>query len=166
MKGFEDRDRFVQKEAVKSLMRIGSRDAIYGLEKALAYPDNSLRRISIIALGKIDTYEAALCLVKVIENSDNKTRQQAAETLGKRGKSDVLDELMEILRDPKQPVQETASETLCKIVSMSTSVPVLVKALGASSRDVRKVSIEALWKIGTPEAVSGLLRAWMTLTGI
>ena len=66
---------------------------------------------------------------------------------------------MKTLRDPRQPIQEAASETLCKIVSASTSVPVLVRALEASSRDVRKISIEALWKIGTPDAVSGLLKA-------
>jgi HEAT repeat protein len=158
----EDDRWYLVRNIVYILGRIGRKEAVPFIGKALRHEDIRVRREAIQALGLIGGPEAMKHMIRSLEDRDIKIRGIAALNLGRMGE-EALDPLMERMGSKeffKKDVAEIRS--YFKAIGMIQSdhaVPLLYSLLerkkwfGRGKADeIRASAIETLVRIGTQEA--------------
>ncbi len=158
----EDGRWYLVRNIVYILGRIGRKEAVPFIGKALGHQDMRVRREAIQALGLIGGTEAMKHMTRSLEDRDIKIRGIAALNLGRIGE-EALDPLMERMGSKeffKKDVEEIRS--YFKAIGMIRSdhaIPLLYSLLErrkwfgrAKADEIRACAIETLVRIGTQEA--------------
>jgi hypothetical protein len=158
----EDDRWYLVRNIVYILGRIGRKEAVPFIGKALQHQDMRVRREAIQALGLIGGPEAMKYMIRSLEDRDIKIRGIAALNLGRMGE-EALDPLMERMGSKeffKKDVAEIRS--YFKAIGMIRSdhaIPLLYSLLErrkwfgrAKADEIRACAIETLVRIGTQEA--------------
>lgn len=158
----EDKRWYLIRNIVYILGRIGRKEAVPLIGKALQHGDVRVRREALQALGLIGGSEAMQYMIRSLEDKDIKIRGNAALNLGRMGEKGLtpLTERMLSKEFYKKELREIKS--FFKAVGMirsNHSIPLLYSILEgkkwfgrAKVEEIRACAIETLIRIGTPEA--------------
>jgi HEAT repeat protein len=143
--------------AAQVMVNIG-KPAVPALIEALGNKDNLVRTNAAWAIGQIgaDAVEAGPTLVALLKDNDEQVRAEAAAALGSVGykKGEAVAGLINLLKDNAGTVRMNAASSLGQMENDAVSaVPNLIVAIKDENIGVREKVIEALKKIGTPEAL-------------
>ncbi len=121
-----------------------------------------VRKYALFALGELDTDDDATidALVAGCRDEDPAVRLNAAEGLGlKRGTPTAAETLAAALFDNDDEVRFNASLALARLgPAAAPAIGALVEALRDGNRYTMGYAVEALERIGTPEAHQALIR--------
>jgi hypothetical protein len=158
----EDKRWYLVRNIVYILGRIGRKEAVPFIGKALQHEDVRVRREALRALGLIGGPEAMQHMIRSLEDQDIKIRGNAALNLGRMGEEALapLTERMLSKEFYKKEMQEI--KAFFKAVGMTRSnhsIPLLYSLLEgkkwfgrARADEIRACAIETLVRIGTQEA--------------
>jgi len=149
---------YVRESAIDALGEIGDPRAVGPLIKLLSERSSSIRESAKKALGKIGQPAIQVFIDNASSNEDPRAREYAAGILGEIGGSAAVQPLVKALSDEDSRVRISAARTLGQIGDPNAA-KALSDALEDESRDVRKSAAEALGKIGDPQAVQPLIKA-------
>jgi len=162
----EDKRWYLVRNIVYILGRIGRKEAVPLIGKALQHGDVRVRREVLQALGLIGGTEAMRYMIRSLEDEDTKIRGNAALNLGRMGEMALapLTERMLSKDFYKKELQEI--KAFFKAVGMirsNHSIPLLYSLLEgrkwfgrAKADEIRACAIETLVWIGTEEAKEAL----------
>jgi len=162
----EDKRWYLVRNIVYILGRIGRKEAVPLIGKALQHGDVRVRREALQALGLIGGTEAMRYMIRSLEDEDTKIRGNAALNLGRMGEMALapLTERMLSKDFYKKELQEI--KAFFKAVGMirsNHSIPLLYSLLEgrkwfgrAKADEIRACAIETLVWIGTEEAKEAL----------
>jgi hypothetical protein len=162
----EDKRWYLVRNIVYILGRIGRKEAVPSIGKALQHEDVRVRREALQALGLIGGTEAMRYMFRSLEDEDTKIRGNAALNLGRMGEMALapLTERMLSKDFYKKELQEI--KAFFKAVGMirsNHSIPLLYSLLEgrkwfgrAKADEIRACAIETLVRIGTEEAKEAL----------
>jgi hypothetical protein len=159
--------------AVEALVQIGDRTVIPSLITAF-HLDNSVsvRAAAARALGVFQSLEAVEPLTYALEvygYNERDIKIAAASALGKIGDKSIAPRLLEMLRHAEINVaariietlgyfeETSAVEQIATYLNDSTTV-----YIGGESRPLNQIAVEALERIGTPEALE-TVKKWQSL---
>ncbi|UCE07031.1 MAG: HEAT repeat domain-containing protein [bacterium] len=114
------------------------------------------------ALGEIGTEKAISSLVKILQDTTLNIygRTEAARALGRSGSENAVDPLIKVLNDNNfEPVLRRGAGYGLGDLQAETAMPHLINALNEKNMRIRMGAVYALGKIGTDEAVDGLMKA-------
>jgi HEAT repeat protein len=158
----EDERWYLVRNIVYIFGRIGRKEAIPYIAKALQHTDVRVRREALQALGFIGGSDAMQHMIRSLEDKDVKIRGVAALNLGRMGEEALasLTERMLSKEFHKKELEEI--KAFFKAIGMirsNNSIPVLYSFLEgkkwfgrAKADEIRGCAIESLVRIGTPEA--------------
>jgi hypothetical protein len=158
----EDKRWYLVRNIVYILGRIGRKEAVPLIGKALQHGDVRVRREAVQALGLIGGSQAMQYMIRSLEDKDGKIRGNAALNLGRMGEKALgpLTERIVSKEFYKKELQEI--KAFFKAVGMirsNHSIPQLYSLLEgkkwfgrAKAEDIRTCAIETLVRIGTQEA--------------
>ncbi|MGD0113704.1 MAG: HEAT repeat domain-containing protein [Armatimonadota bacterium] len=110
---------------------------------------------AIEALGQVGDERAIEELIEVLGDDDPHVAQAASEAVLARDMDLAVDRLAEALSSPNRRVAETAAATLVRVGD--DSLEALVGQLGCLDAQARRLSVECLGAVGTPNLVPLLL---------
>jgi len=152
----------VRARAAVALDKIGTKEAVPELIKALRDPESGVRRVAAVALGELGANEAVGDLIEVLSDQDQHedVRSAAAWGLGLIGAKETLPNLSRVLGDEDEDahVRGSAAGAL-GLIGAKEAVPDLREALRGKDAVVRGVAAGALAMIGGEEAVPDLIKA-------
>jgi len=158
----EDKRWYLVRNIVYILGRIGRKEAVPFIGKALQHEDVRVRREALRALGLIGGPEAMQNMIRSLEDQDIKIRGNAALNLGRMGEEALapLTERMLSKEFYKREMQEI--KAFFKAVGMirsNHSISLLYSLLEgrkwfgrAKTDEIRTCAVETLVRIGTQEA--------------
>jgi HEAT repeat protein len=150
----------VARNAAHALVAIGP-DAVPMLLDCARHSGARVRKYAAFALGEISTNETEVIrtLAECTQDPDAYVRISAVEALGlKRATPESVDALIRSLGDVDDEVRFNAALALARLgPGAAAAVPALTDALTDGNRYVVGYAIEALERIGTPEALSALV---------
>jgi len=158
----KDKRWYLVRNIVYIFGRIGRKEAVPLIGKALQHGDVRVRREALQALGLIGGSEAMRYMIRSLEDEDVKIRGNAALNLGRMGEKAVapLTERMLSKEFYKKELQEI--KAFFKAIGMirsNHSIPLLYSLLEgrkwfgrAKADEIRACAIETLVRIGTQEA--------------
>jgi hypothetical protein len=162
----DDERWYVVRNMVYILGRIGKRDGVPYLEKALDHPDSRVRGEAVHAISLVANREKAIeSLARKLSDRDSRIRGLAALRLARIGKEQALKPLLDALHSKGVQRKEIHEiRLILQAIGISGSdeaVPVLFRILSQKrffdrTNVIRKSAAEALGTIGTPEAISAL----------
>ena len=151
------------RNAAHGLVLAGER-AILGLKKKAIKGNPRARKHAVFALGEIGSMEAHGTLVRALQDWDVHVRIAAAEALGLTPVSRKATlGLVQAMNHKESEVRFDAALSLLRFAAqgknadMKAAVPTLIEGLEDSNRYVSAYCAEALERIGTPEALRGLM---------
>jgi HEAT repeat protein len=162
IKSLSDEDSRVRMYAAKSLGSLGDESAIAPLmsivsNRALTEAE---RRVATVALGSLHARESAALLTEVANDpSENpKTRAAALSALGRAGNAETIPILVAGLSSPEPALRFNAILGLRQLHN-AEAVRSLAQIIDRPEEldYIKEGAIEALGRIGGPEAVSALL---------
>jgi len=153
---------YLVRNIVYILGRIGRKEAVPYIGKALRHEDMRVRREALQALGLIGGADAMQYMVHSLEDRDIKIRGIAALNLGRMGE-EALDPIMERMGSKEFYKKDLAEiKAYFKAIGMIRSdyaIPLLYSLLErrrwfgrAKADEIRACAIETLVRIGTQEA--------------
>lgn len=156
--------------AAVGLGKIKDRRAVEPLMAALSDDDDTLRANAAWALGELKESRAVEPILMLLKDEWSYPRQQAAVALGKIGGPQAVDGLIAALAHPDMHVRAAAIESLGRIGDRRAVAPLIEKLADTerlfrpfvakrTQRRVCDVVLEALDRIGTPEAFAAI-EAW------
>lgn len=151
----------VVRHARYALGAMGS-PAASALLEATESSNAGVRASAAFALGELPGGKGKVtdALAKLANDSDDLVRLWAVEALGLRGKAsaDAVPTLADRVEDKDVEIAFSAPIALARIGSTAkAAVPSLIRALKHENRYVRGHSLEALHRIGTPEAIEAAM---------
>ena len=150
------------RNAAYALATMGSL-AVPALAKLLSHDAEAARGYAAYALGEIGpaARDIVSALVKLTHDESEWVRRNMAEaqgTIGEPTATQVATLAQTLLHDADDQVRFTAGLSLARLGAQAAdAVPALQQALKAENRYVRANAVEALNRIGTPEAKDILL---------
>lgn len=119
--------------------------------------------IRLAAVQKLENFlddERVLSpLITALADTDPATRKTAAMHLGRIGDPRAVDGLLKLLADGNKNIRKTAAESL-GYIGDAKALPALAKLRDTDAdAEVRLEAVNALWRIGGPDAIDPLLRA-------
>lgn len=142
----------VRASAVKALGKIGNKQALPILEKALR-DESAVRCGAVIALGCLGDRGACPALVAMLRDSAPEVRYHAVVALGKLEAKSAIPPIQALLEDPDPMVQRGAEKTLEELGAGPPSIPF--------SKRLSKLAGNLL-----PDAVAGMLPGKSLLAGL
>jgi len=146
----------------RSMSDLETERVTQALAERLSLDDEGIRSRAVYALGRIGIADESVIakLVQTLKNDTERLRSRAASALGQIGESSqkVLPRLIEALADEAARVRMNAAWALGE---MDFPAPAVVSALARTLKDdedpkVQFNIVQALKKIGTPEAMEAL----------
>ncbi len=150
----------VARNAAHALAAIG-RDAVPALLECLEQAGPRVRKYAVFALGESgsDALDVVAALSRAVRDPDAYVRINAVEALGlKRPTKEAVQALIGALEDRDDEVRFNAALAVARVgPGAADAVAALRDALTDGNRYVAGYAVEALERIGTPEALSTLL---------
>lgn len=153
----------IARNAAAGLVEIGT-PAVPALLKLLEEGDGCARKIACFALGEIGTTgqigdAAVVGLVRAVADPEPAVRVNAVEALGLLPATPAsIAALTTAIADTEEEVRFSAALSLARLgPAADQAVPALSEALHDSNRYVPGYAVEALERIGTPQATRILL---------
>ena len=151
------------RSAAHGLVLAGER-AIPGLKQKAIKGNPRARKHAVFALGEIGSSESHGILVRALQDWDVHVRIAAAEAIGLTPVSRrAALGLVEAMKHKESEVRFDAALSLLRFAAqeknadMKVAVPTLIEGLDDSNRYVSAYCAEALERIGTPDAIKGLM---------
>ncbi len=155
----EDTDWRVRASAGRALGRLGMRDAMPDLVRALRDPVVDVRVVAAAAIWRLPDPAAVPALLELLQDPDGSARQWSALALGVIRDLRVTEPLMALLEDPERYVRMDVLRSLGRIRD-----PRAVAVLEAHARNVsrdpeeRAEAVSSLAALDGPSKVEALLR--------
>lgn len=124
------------------------------------YPEviNQVTRLQILQVLCILKYEGAQSAVKEFLSAHSwGVVGQAASTLLQEGDDEALDSVRGLLNDPEEKIRLQAAMILAQLGSDKQAIDVLKKAYPNVHREVKIHILQAIAKVGDPDAIAFLL---------
>lgn len=155
LEALSDREMQVRMGAIMALGRIGTPEAVAGLETTLGDPDGYLRSMSYDALIALQPRRKLDLLVQALADRDYGVRENAVGKLVKMGES-VCPRMLGALENPRESVRREAIRILGRLKTES-AIEGLAKAIQDPGWMVRNQAAVALARLGTPKTVEALI---------
>lgn len=154
-----DTDWRVRASAGRALGRLGTRDAVPDLVRALRDPVVDVRVVAAAAIWRLPDPAAVPALIELLRDQDGSARQWAALALGVIRDMRAVPPLIGMLGDPEKSVRLDVLRSLGRIRDAS-SVPALEAYARDESRDLdeRIEAVSSLAALQGPEKVDALVR--------
>jgi len=155
----EDADWRVRASAGRAIGRLGTRDAVPDLVRALRDPVVDVRVVAAAAIWRLPDPAAVLPLIELLRDQDASARQWAALALGVIRDRRAVPALLGMMRDPEAAVRLDVIRSLGRIRDAS-AVPALEECARDDARamDERLEAVSALASLQGPEKVDSLVR--------
>jgi len=157
--GYQDQEAPAARAAAYGLAAAGTA-AAPALAEAARSPSPVVRKLAAFALGEIGARAGvAPALGQMTGDADDQVRVNVLSSLGRSGTAGVaLDALRHGLADPDDEVRVHAAIALARAAAAGTQAPeVAAAALKDTNRYVVGLAVEALDRMGTPEALRHLV---------
>ncbi len=153
-----DPESVVRAAAGRALGRLGAREAVPELVKALSDRTPEVRVVAAAALWRLPDPSAVPALLERVKDSDKAVREWAALALGVAADPRAVPELVRLLDDPERAVRLAAVRSLGR-VNRPQGLEPLVQNLESGKRDEEEKEevVNSVASIDTPERVSTLL---------
>lgn len=153
-----DPDSIVRAAAGRALGRLGAREAVPELTKALKDKTSEVRVVAAAALWRLPDPSAVPALLECVNDKDKAVREWSALALGVAADGRATAELIRLLGDPERQVRLAAVRSLGRINQKDGLKP-LVTYLSSGKRDdeEKEEVVNALAGIDAPERTSALL---------
>jgi HEAT repeat protein len=154
-----DTDWRVRASAGRALGRLGTRDAVPDLVRALRDPVVDVRVVAAAAIWRLPDPAAVPALLELLSDSDPNARQWAALALGVIRDTRATAPLLRLLGDPERAVRLDVIRSLGRMRDPAAVQP-LERHVRDDSRDLeeRTEAISSLALLEGPEKVDALVR--------
>lgn len=154
-----DTDWRVRASAGRALGRLGTRDAVPDLVRALRDPVVDVRVVAAAAIWRLPDPAAVPALIELLSDSEASARQWGALALGVIRDTRATTPLVALLRDPEKSVRLDVIRSLGRIRDASAVQP-LEAYVRDESRDLdeRVEAVSSLAALQGPEKVDALVR--------
>jgi HEAT repeat protein len=146
----------VRIKAARSLVKIGTDEALELLATAMNDEDETFRARLVKVVGRFDHPLAREILLKGFSDPDCYVRKSAVEAVPSIDQADIIKALVQCLSDEEINVRESAVIALEKGRDADTVIDVLSAALNDSHWNVRRESVEVIARVGGQRAVEPL----------
>ncbi len=155
----DDRDWRVRASSGRAIGRLGARDAVPDLVRALRDPVVDVRVVAAAALWRLPDPAAVPALLELLRDADPSARQWGALALGVIRDRRATRPLIGLLADPEADVRTDALRSLGRIRDASAAAALEAYALDASrASEERLEAVDALAALDGPEKVDALVR--------
>jgi HEAT repeat protein len=129
-----DGESVVRAAAGRALGRLGAREAVPELVKALSDKSAEVRVVAAAALWRLPDPSAVPVLLERVRDTDKAVREWAALALGVAADPRAVPELVKLLKDPERPVRLAAVRSLGRLNRPEALAP-LAAYLASAKRD-------------------------------
>jgi len=155
----DDRDWRVRASSGRALGRLGARDAVPDLVRALRDPVVEVRVVAAAALWRLPDPAAVPALLELLNDRDAAARQWGGLALGVTRDRRATQPLIALLGDPERDVRLDAIRSLRRIRDAAAgSALERYAADGARAEDERLEAVAALAALDGPAKVDALVR--------
>lgn len=155
----DDRDWRVRASSGRALGRLGARDAVPDLVRALRDPVVEVRVVAAAALWRLPDPAAVPALLELLNDRDAAARQWGALALGVTRDRRATQPLIALLGDPERDVRLDAIRSLRRVRDAAAgSALERYAADGARPEDERLEAVAALAALDGPAKVDALVR--------
>ncbi len=153
-----DAESVVRAAAGRALGRLGAREAVPELIKALSDRASEVRVVAAAALWRLPDPSAVPALLERVRDQDKAVREWTALALGVAADSRAVPELIRLLEDPERPVRLAAVRSLGRVNRPEALKP-LARYLETGKRDEEEKEevVNSVASIDAPERVLTLL---------
>lgn len=149
----------VRASAGRALGRLGTRDAVPDLVRALRDPRVDVRVVAAAALWRLPDAAAVPALVELLGDADANARQWATLALGVIRDTRAVTPLVALLDDPEGPVRLDVIRSLGRIRNTDALGPLETFASdGARALDERVEAVGAIAGLDGPTRIDSLVR--------
>ena len=154
-----DTDWRVRASAGRAIGRLGTRDAVPDLVRALRDPVVDVRVVAAAAIWRLPDPAAVPALIELLGDADASARQWAALALGVIRDTRAVQPLIALLRDPEKAVRLDVIRSLGRIRE-SVALQPLLEYVRDDSRelDERLEAVGSIASLQGPERVDALVR--------
>lgn len=155
----DDRDWRVRASSGRAIGRLGARDAVPDLVRALRDPVVDVRVVAAAAIWRLPDPAAVPALLELLRDTDASARQWGALALGVIRDRRATRPLVGLLADPEADVRTDAIRSLGRIRD-ATAAGALERyaADGSRAAEERFEAVDALAALDGPEKVDALVR--------
>jgi|KBSSwiStaDraftv2_1062776.scaffolds.fasta_scaffold226505_1 ferredoxin len=143
-------------KTARTLVKIGSREALELLRKAMDDRDETFRARLVKVIARLDHPLATEIVIKAFNDPDCYVRKSAVEAVSHVDHPDIIRALVDCLRDEEINVRESAVIALEKSRDADMVVNMLSTALTDSHWNVRRESVEVIARVGGSRAFEPL----------
>jgi HEAT repeat protein len=155
----EDRDWRVRASSGRAIGRLGVREAVPDLVRALRDPVVDVRVVAAAAIWRLPDPAAVPALLELLRDQDASARQWGALALGVIRDRRATRPLIALLRDPEGGVRLDSIRSLGRVRDATAAQPLeRYAADDAGPMDERLEAISALSSLDGPEKVDALVR--------
>jgi HEAT repeat protein len=155
----DDADWRVRASAGRALGRLGTRDAVPDLVRALRDPVVDVRVVAAAAIWRLPDPAAVPALIELLADSDASARQWSTLALGVIRDVRAVPALVPLLRDPEANVRLDVIRSLGRIRDRGAVQPLEAYARDdARGTDERLEAVSALASLEGPEKTDALVR--------
>ncbi len=161
LKNIEEKDKFLFKVVIDSGFTLDvGQDAFSLLLNALKGEQVKVQSTICIALGLIGDDRAVQPLIEMLQNDDIEVRENAVTALGLIGHPAAVNSLLNSLSNDEKEIKIKVIVALDRVKSNLAIAP-LSQIISDNQNDIEIIirAVEALWHIGTAEAIEPLMIA-------
>jgi HEAT repeat protein len=153
-----DPESIVRAAAGRALGRLGAREAVPELIKALKDKTSEVRVVAAAALWRLPDPNAVPALLECVKDGDKAVREWAALALGVAADARATSELIRLLDDPERAVRLAAVRSLGRLNEKDALKP-LTQYLASGKRDdeEKEEVVNSIASIDGPERSAALL---------
>lgn len=148
----------VRASAGRALGRLGTRDAVPDLVRALRDPVVDVRVVAAAAIWRLPDPAAVPALLELLVDPDANARQWATLALGVIRDTRAVTPLIGLLDDPEGAVRLDVIRSLGRIRSAEALAPLEAHANGDAPLDERVEAVGALAGLDAPQRIDALVR--------
>lgn len=149
----------VRASAGRALGRLGTRDAVPDLVRALRDPMVDVRVVAAAAIWRLPDPAAVPALIELLADPDANARQWATLALGVIRDTRSVDPLIAMLDDPESAVRLDVIRSLGRIRAASALAPLETRASSeAAPLDERVEAVSAVAVLDAPQRIDALVR--------
>jgi len=154
-----DGDENVRRAAIEGLPNLEDERVLPTLVAAVEDDKPRVRAAAARALGQVEGREVFAPLLHAVKDADAWVRYYAARSLGQHGFPEALDALAHLVQTDKAIMVRAAAIKALGDIGGARAVTILAPLAEAEERDLYSAALEALGRIGHPDALPPLLAA-------
>jgi HEAT repeat protein len=152
-----DPDSTVRAAAGRALGRLGAREAVPDLVRALRDTSSDVRVVAAAALWRLPDPSAVVSLLERLHDNEAAVREWSALALGVIGDRRGTPEMIRLLNDPERSVRLAAVRSLGRIGDVDGLKPLVGYLAGNRDDEEKEEVVNSLASLKGPEKVAALL---------